>query len=47
MTKEVRKSPTFQIDGRSVVVLDTPGFDDDEVSDVGTLKQIAGYLSSK
>ncbi|CAE6433778.1 unnamed protein product [Rhizoctonia solani] len=46
MTKEVRKSPTFQIDGRSVVVLDTPGFDDDEVSDVGTLKQIAGYLSS-
>ncbi|CAE6352818.1 unnamed protein product [Rhizoctonia solani] len=45
-TRTVQKSPTFQIDGRSVVLLDTPGFDDEEISDVGTLKQIAGYLSS-
>ncbi|KAG8733349.1 hypothetical protein FRC11_006953 [Ceratobasidium sp. 423] len=45
-TKVVQKSPTFRIDGRSVVLLDTPGFDDEEVSDVGTLKQIAGYLSA-
>ncbi|CAE6407594.1 unnamed protein product [Rhizoctonia solani] len=45
-TKEVQKSPTFQVDGRSVVLLDTPGFDDEEISDVGTLKQIAGYLSA-
>ncbi|CAE7189176.1 unnamed protein product [Rhizoctonia solani] len=45
-TKEVQKSPAFRIDGRSVVLLDTPGFDDEEISDVGTLKQIAGYLSA-
>ncbi|CAE6491266.1 unnamed protein product [Rhizoctonia solani] len=45
-TKVVQKSPTFRIDGRSVVLLDTPGFDDEEISDVGTLKQIAGYLSA-
>ncbi|CAE6443302.1 unnamed protein product [Rhizoctonia solani] len=45
-TKTVQKSPTFQIDGRNVVLLDTPGFDDEEISDVGTLKRIAGYLSA-
>jgi hypothetical protein len=45
-TSEVSKSPMFQIDGRSVVLIDTPGFDDEEVSDVGTLKQIAAYLST-
>lgn len=45
-TKDVSRSPVFQIDGRAVVLIDTPGFDDEEVSDVGTLKQIAAYLSS-
>ncbi|KAJ1304953.1 hypothetical protein OPQ81_006085 [Rhizoctonia solani] len=45
-TRAVQKSPAFRIDGRSVVLLDTPGFDDEEISDVGTLKQIAGYLSA-
>ncbi|QRW21837.1 hypothetical protein RhiXN_06826 [Rhizoctonia solani] len=28
------------------ILLDTPGFDDEEISDVGTLKRIAGYLSA-
>ncbi|CAE6360625.1 unnamed protein product [Rhizoctonia solani] len=45
-TRAVQKSPVFRIDGRSVVLLDTPGFDDEEISDVGTLKQIAGYLTA-
>ncbi|CAE6479681.1 unnamed protein product [Rhizoctonia solani] len=45
-TRAVQKSAAFRIDGRTVVLLDTPGFDDEEISDVGTLKQIAGYLSA-
>lgn len=44
-TKEVAKSPVFELDGRRVVLIDTPGFDDNEVSDVGTLKRIAAFMS--
>ncbi|KAG8710620.1 hypothetical protein FRC09_021011 [Ceratobasidium sp. 395] len=44
-TREVTRSPVFNVDGRRVVLIDTPGFDDNEVSDVGTLKQIAAFMS--
>jgi predicted GTPase len=44
-TKEVARSPVFTVDGRRVVLIDTPGFDDNEVSDVGTLKQIASFMA--
>jgi hypothetical protein len=44
-TKEVARSPIFTVDGRRVVLIDTPGFDDNEVSDVGTLKQIAAFMA--
>lgn len=44
-TKDVAKSPVFELNGRRVVLIDTPGFDDNEVSDVGTLKRIAAFMS--
>lgn len=36
----------FLIDGRKVILVDTPGFDDTEKSDADILKLIADFLSS-
>ncbi|QRV94467.1 50S ribosome-binding GTPase [Ceratobasidium sp. AG-Ba] len=44
-TKVVTQSPEFEVDGQRVVLIDTPGFDDNDVSDVGTLKEIAAFMS--
>ncbi|KAK3357920.1 P-loop containing nucleoside triphosphate hydrolase protein [Lasiosphaeria hispida] len=35
----------FEVDGRSIIMVDTPGFDDDERSDVEILESIAEWLS--
>ncbi|QRV78131.1 50S ribosome-binding GTPase [Ceratobasidium sp. AG-Ba] len=44
-TQEVAQSPVFQVDGRNVVLFDTPGFDDTELSDTEILKRIASFLA--
>ncbi|KIP04288.1 hypothetical protein PHLGIDRAFT_129625 [Phlebiopsis gigantea 11061_1 CR5-6] len=43
-TAQVRTTEPFQLAGRSVILIDTPGFDDSEISDVEVLKRISGFL---
>ncbi|KAG9098474.1 hypothetical protein FRC06_006351 [Ceratobasidium sp. 370] len=43
-TKEVQTSPVFQLNGRSVQLYDTPGFDDTSLTDTEILKRIAEFL---
>ncbi|KAG8696711.1 hypothetical protein FRC11_000543, partial [Ceratobasidium sp. 423] len=45
-TKDVEQSPVFQVDGRNVVLFDTPGFDDTHLSDTEILKRIGGFLAT-
>ncbi|CCO37948.1 hypothetical protein BN14_12108 [Rhizoctonia solani AG-1 IB] len=45
-TKDVEQSPIFQVDGRDVVLFDTPGFDDTNLSDTEILKRISGFLAT-
>lgn len=35
----------FTLDGRRVILIDTPGFDDTNVSDAEILKKIAAFLA--
>lgn len=43
-TSSVEITPPFLLDGRNVRLIDTPGFDDTNVSDADVLKDIAAYL---
>ncbi|KAJ1305020.1 hypothetical protein OPQ81_000063 [Rhizoctonia solani] len=45
-TKNVQPSPVFRLDGRSVTLFDTPGFDDTHLSDTEILKRISGFLAA-
>ncbi|KAF8602540.1 hypothetical protein BDV93DRAFT_557317 [Ceratobasidium sp. AG-I] len=45
-TQQVMASDIFEVDGQSIVLLDTPGFDDTTISDADTLKRIAEFLES-
>lgn len=45
-TQQVMASDIFHVDGQSIVLLDTPGFDDTTISDADTLKRIAEFLES-
>jgi predicted GTPase len=36
----------FELDGRSITLIDTPGFDDTTKSDTDILKMIAGFLQT-
>ncbi|OCH84690.1 P-loop containing nucleoside triphosphate hydrolase protein [Obba rivulosa] len=45
-TMEVRLSRPFELDGRRVRLVDTPGFDDSSKSDAEILTQIADFLVS-
>ncbi|KAG8788692.1 hypothetical protein FRC12_014309 [Ceratobasidium sp. 428] len=45
-TQDVALSNGFQVDGRDVGLIDTPGFDDTELSDTEILLRISGFLSS-
>ena len=45
-TDEVNTADAFPLDGRPVVLIDTPGFDDSSKSDTEVLKLIAAYLAS-
>jgi predicted GTPase len=43
-TSEIQESEEFILDGRRVVLIDTPGFDDTHQSDTDVLKLIAAFL---
>lgn len=44
-TAEVQVANEFTLDGRQVVLIDTPGFDDTNVSDAEILEKIAAFLA--
>ncbi|KAJ1305027.1 hypothetical protein OPQ81_000068 [Rhizoctonia solani] len=45
-TREVVHTGVFQVDGQDVVLFDTPGFDDTDLSDTDILKLITAFLTS-
>ena len=45
-TAEVKLADEFTLDGRTVTLIDTPGFDDTSRSDADILKMIAAYLAT-
>ena len=45
-TAEVQLANKFDLDGREVTLIDTPGFDDTSKSDAEILKIIAAYLAT-
>ena len=45
-TAEVKLADKFILDGRTVTLIDTPGFDDTSKSDTDILKMIAAYLAT-
>ena len=44
-TAEVQLANEFIIDRRRVILIDTPGFDDTNVSDAEILEKIAAFLA--
>ena len=46
-TTEVEVSMPFEVDGRLVELIDTPGFDDTTTSDADILNMIAVYLCER
>ena len=45
-TAEVQLSDVFTLDGREVLLVDTPGFDDTSKSDTEILQTIAAFLAT-
>ena len=45
-TAEVALANVFNLDGRRVILIDTPGFDDTTQSDTDILKLIAAFLAT-
>jgi predicted GTPase len=43
-TTDVQATPPFLVDGKSVTLVDTPGFDDTSRSDTDILHTIVDYL---
>jgi len=44
-TAEVQLADEFTLDGQRVLLIDTPGFDDTNVSDAEILEKIAAFLA--
>ena len=44
-TSDVQVAEEFTLDGREVILIDTPGFDDTNVSDAEILEKIAAFLA--
>ena len=45
-TAEVKLANKFTLDGKTVTLVDTPGFDDTLKSDADILKMIAAFLAA-
>lgn len=45
-TTEVQLADQFTLDGRTVALIDTPGFDDASKSDADILEMIAAFLAT-
>ena len=45
-TEKIELSDPFQLDGKEVVLVDTPGFDDTYRSDAEVLRTIATHLAT-
>ena len=45
-TAEVQLTDEFTLDGRGVILIDTPGFDDTSRSDTDILEMIAAFLAT-
>jgi len=45
-TSIVQPAGAFNLDGRRVILIDTPGFDDTTRSDADVLKMIAAFLAT-
>ena len=45
-TAQVQIADQFELDGRTVTLIDTPGFDDTTKSDADILKMIAFFLAA-
>ena len=45
-TTEVKRADKFALDGKPVILIDTPGFDDTTKSDADILKLIAAFLAT-
>lgn len=45
-TDDVQLADVFTLDGREVILIDTPGFDDTNKSDTDVLKLIAAFLAT-
>lgn len=45
-TSAVQTCKPFELDGRRVVLVDTPGFDDTRTSDTDILAMIAAFLTT-
>ena len=45
-TTEVQLAEKFTLDGRKVLLVDTPGFDDTSKSDAEVLEMIAAFLAT-
>jgi hypothetical protein len=45
-TARVQLGDEFTLDGRPVILIDTPGFDDTNKSDTDILKLIAAFLAT-
>ena len=46
-TPEVQLSNEFVVDGRKVVLIDTPGFDDVTQSETDILRMVAAFLETR
>lgn len=46
-TDSIQFSRPFNVDNKSVVLVDTPGFDDTDKSDSDTLQMICQYLAER
>jgi len=44
-TSAIQESEEFVLDGRRIVLVDTPGFDDARETDTDVLKSIAAFLA--
>ena len=45
-TSKFVRTDVFSLAGRKIILIDTPGFDDTNISDIDILKSMGGFLSA-